>query len=110
MKISQPEIESFTRQVFYEVAAHNLGVWEVLWAANSRFPSASVSDRVEVAQRVVRGLTSCGVVKLYPGEKWPSHEVDSKPVKDVEKVLRDRSSWSVEGDLYWLCKTASLLL
>jgi len=108
MKISQDEIESFTREIFYEVASHNLGVWEVLWAANSQFESASVSDRIELSQSVVRGLTSCGVVKLYRGEQWPSQEVRSEPIKDVEKIIRDRSAWSIEGDLFWLCRTAAL--
>ena len=67
-------------------------MYEVWWAANSRYPALSLSTRLAIAESVVRELLRDGRIGLVRGE-WIGPDHEREAVRDTESALRDWSTW-----------------
>jgi hypothetical protein len=95
-------------EVLSEVEADNVGVWEVLWRANSLFPEALMSERVALAENVIRDLLAEDLVRVLQGDPWFGQGDELWPVADAGVVLRNWSAWVPSGDsAFWLVSTRS---
>lgn len=88
---------AFKVDVLADQERDSQGVYEVLWAANSRWPDLPVSTRLAIAERVVSDLLHEGRVRLVRG-KWIGPEFDREPVSDPGAVLRDWATWALPPD------------
>ncbi|WP_324273895.1 hypothetical protein [Blastococcus brunescens] len=80
------------------------GVWVAWWHANGLFPDMAISDRLALAERVVRDLVDADLVSLHRGA-WdgtlPSSDgATLVPIQrhDVPAVLKTYDVW-VPSDL-----------
>jgi hypothetical protein len=101
--ISDEGHKNLKGEVLSEVQADKFGIWEVLWRANSLFPEALMSERVAVAESVIRELQAEGLVQVLQGDPWFGPDDELWPVADVAAILRNWSAWIPRGDsAFWL--------
>jgi hypothetical protein len=92
---SADEYQRFRDEILDDFEDDVLGVYEVWWTANTRFPKRSVSDRLALAEVLVSQLVVDGTVRLYRGE-WigPTHEREALPDGEVDSILREWQTWA----------------
>lgn len=85
--------------------SHYTGLWEAWWEANGRLPDRPLSQRLALAEDVVRDLLGAGLIKLYRGP-WIGDDFVEVPPGEVEELLRRWSSWVTDQDpLIWFLTT-----
>jgi hypothetical protein len=98
------EYERFREEILSDFEDDALGVYEVWWTANTRFPERSLSDRLALAESVVSELVGQGTARLYRG-RWigTNHERQAVPGSELGAVLREWGSWVPEEDnVLWM--------
>jgi hypothetical protein len=104
---SSDEYERFRAEILSDFEDDALGVYEVWWTANTRFPARSVSDRLAIAESIVSELVTNGTAHLYRG-RWigPTHERQAVPESDLETILLGWGTWvPQENDVIWMDKS-----
>ena len=95
VKLELPsDYESFKASVVDDQYDDDQGVYEVLWAANTRYPGLALSSRLAVAESVVSELLSEGLVCLVRGE-WTGSPSERDLVEDPLAALLDWSTWTL---------------
>lgn len=105
---SDADYTAFRDEVLGDFEDDALGVYEVWWTANTRFPDKALSERLALAEAVTAELVRHGTAVLFRG-KWVGREEDSRPVaaEDVPTILQAWASWvPQENDVVWMDKTA----
>jgi hypothetical protein len=98
------EYDSFRAEILGDFEDDGLGVYEVWWTANSRYPTRPVSDRLRLAEAIVSELLASGTARLYRGE-WigPTQPHQAVPADQVDAVLCDWATWvPQEGATVWM--------
>ncbi len=97
---------SALRSELLEDATHDYNpLWEAWSAANSRFPTLSLSQRLALAEDVIRDLLANGLIKLYRGP-WTGSDKVQVPTEEEDHVLRRWDSWIAGQDpLIWFTST-----
>ncbi|MGX7680865.1 hypothetical protein ACSMXN_18420 [Jatrophihabitans sp. DSM 45814] len=104
MQIDFPaDYDNFRAEVVADQAVDSQGLYEVWWAANSRYPDLALSARLAIAEAVVRDLIRDGRVSLVRG-RWIGPRHEREPIDDPEAVLRQWSAWVPQPDeaVVWL--------
>jgi hypothetical protein len=105
---SSDEYKRFRDEILGDFEDDALGVYEVWWTANTRFPERSLSDRLALAESIVSELVSHGTACLYRG-RWigPTHERQAVPESEVGTVLLDWATWVPQEDhVVWMDKAS----
>jgi hypothetical protein len=104
------EIDDFRESVLSDLREDWVGVHEVLWEANTRYPELPMSQRLGIAERLVSGLIRDGLARLAVGQssqpqvKRPgehprmAYSVVPIPDDEVAAKLRESETWNPEGD------------
>ena len=101
---SSEEYVGFRTEILGDFEDDALGVYEVWWTANTRFPGRAVSDRLALAEAIVAELVANGTARLCRG-RWigPGHERQPVPESDLGAVLVDWSTWVPQKDgVVWM--------
>lgn len=70
MTNSEPEFEDLYLDALLEMADHDVPpVFHILWAANGMFPQKALSERLSLAEGVIRKLLEEGLVDLIRSEE-----------------------------------------
>jgi hypothetical protein len=101
----RPDDSVLATDVLGDLGREPMALYEVLYAANTLFPSAPMSARVAASERTIRRLVAEGRVRLWRGV-WigPEHDRTSVPTSDLEAEMLRHSTWSPEsGDpVVWM--------
>jgi hypothetical protein len=103
---SSDEYESFRLEILGDFEDDPLGVYEVWWTANTRFPTRPVSERLALSEAIVADLITSGSARLWRG-RWigPSHEGQAVTEGDVGAVLLAWGTWvPQDDDVIWMDK------
>jgi hypothetical protein len=103
---SGDEYQRFREELLADLDGDWLGVYEVWWTANTRFPERSLSDRLALAEALVADLVRDGTVRLYRGE-WigPAHERQALPDGEVDSILGEWATWvPQQANVVWMDK------
>ena len=86
------DYEDFKSSVLGDAHADWVGVHEVWWEANFRYPALDASARLAIAERVVSDLRSACELD-FSESAWPP--VDFTPVlaDRVDGLLRESNAW-----------------
>jgi hypothetical protein len=57
--------------VLFDIQQDWLGIYEVWWEANSRYPTRALSERLAIAEDLVSDLLGSGAVAIYRADQWP---------------------------------------
>lgn len=87
-----PGYDAFKAFVLLDVHDDRLGVYEVWWEANMRYPEAPVSSRLAVAEAIVTDLLATSAVRLVAGP-WVGADQECEQVADPAAVLREGATW-----------------
>lgn len=101
---SSDEYGGFRTEILGDFEDDALGVYEVWWTANTRFPTRSISERLALAEAIVTDLVTSGSARLCRG-RWigPSHERQEVPEGEVGAVLLAWGTWvPQEDDVVWM--------
>ena len=88
-----------------------IGLWEVVWEINSRYPDQPPNLRKATAKRVVRTLFERSWIELYECSPWPaSPEPESVSIDPArrESILSREENWEApapECPTYWIATT-----
>jgi len=82
----------FKVELFDMAVSDTTGVYEVWWRANTLFPEASLSERLQLAERAVGELLAAGLVGLYRGT-WDDLLLVAQDEQSA--VLRASDTWVV---------------
>jgi hypothetical protein len=88
------DYDSFKRSVLDDQQDDDQGVYEVLWAANTRYPDLALSSRLAIAESVVSEFLSEGLVRLVRGE-WTGPDSERDLVEDPSAALFDWATWTL---------------
>lgn len=96
------DYQAFKNAILADAYDDWLGVYEVWWSANSRYPTAALSQRLAVAERVVAELLAEDRIRLYRGSiKGPSGDEITGP--DATALLLDPMTWVPDSEaVLWL--------
>jgi hypothetical protein len=86
--------EDFLVDVLADAASYMLGVYEVLWMANTWWPDWPLSRRLRTAEETVASLVRSGLVRLYRGD-WETAEDNPIRAEETQTVLRDWETWAI---------------
>lgn len=92
-----PDYAAFKAEVVSDQERDSQSVYEVWWAANSRYPNLSLSNRLAIAESVVRDLLSDGRVVLVRGP-WIGPDQEREAVADPVGALLDWATWVPQPD------------
>ena len=92
-----PDYATFKAEVESDQGDDNQGVYEVWWAANSRYPDLSLSSRLAIAESVMRDLLSDGRVVLVKAP-WIGPDHERTVIADPDATLRDWATWVPQPD------------
>jgi hypothetical protein len=96
------DFEDFKASVLADQADDDQGVYEVWWAANSRYPHLPLSTRLAIAEQTVRELVRGGHVRLVRG-RWIGSDHDRDPVPNTDAALLAWATWvPSDEDVVWL--------
>lgn len=91
------DYDDFKAEVIADQETDSQGAYEVWWAANSRYPTLPLSERLAIAESVVSELLRDGRVRLVRG-KWIGPDHEREPIGDMEATLRAWSTWVPQSD------------
>ena len=96
-----PDFEEFRAVVEAEARSHWVGVYEVWWDANGRYPERPLSDRLAIAERLVAGLWSAHPGFRIAWSGWPATVLT--PVDDADPLvlLREWTTWVIDERVIW---------
>ena len=87
------EFAEFKWETLAEISEDIQGVHEILWTANAWYPRASASERLAMAERVVRELLAEGLANLV--RDGFSSAPTPIPREEHDSVLRAWVTWSL---------------
>jgi hypothetical protein len=87
-----PDYEALKAQVISNQEAHDQCVYEVWWAADSRYPELPLSARLAIGEAVVSDLLREGRVTLVRGE-WTGPRHEREAVADEQAALLGWATW-----------------
>jgi hypothetical protein len=87
-----PDYEAFKAEVISDQEADDQGVYEVWWAANSRYPELPLSTRLAIAEAVVGDLLRERRVALVRGD-WIGPRHAREAVADEQTAMLDWATW-----------------
>ncbi len=97
-----PDYQEFKASIHDDAHDDWLGIHEVWYSANSRYPSAALSERLAIAERIVVDLLSEGRLRLYRGGSSGPSQQDIVGA-EATALLRDWATWVPSDDvMYWL--------
>lgn len=86
-----------------------LGLYEVVWEINARYPETEVRQRHPAAKWVVESLLSRGWVELYECRDYIKavSEFEKVPPEKWSNVLETTANWEPhwEGLSYWIASS-----
>jgi len=86
------DYNSFKESVLWDQQLDDQGLYEVWWAANSRYPALALSSRLAVAEAAVSDLLSDGRVRLVRGP-WTGPAGERETVENPFAALLDWETW-----------------
>ncbi len=95
---AMPDDAALVDDVLADLRRESMGLYEVLYAANTLYPKAAMSARVAASERVIRRLVAHGRVRLWRG-LWigPDYDREGVATDELDDVLLSHSTWSPEG-------------
>ena len=86
----------FKASIIDDQGSDDLGVYEVWWSANTRWPALPLSTRLAAAERAVRELLDEGRVSLVK-RPWVDSTAHDEAVSDVGATLLAWSTWAPDN-------------
>ena len=99
--------DDFKRDVVYDASVTKIGVYEVWWNANARYPEWPLSKRLAVAEHLVSDLVADHQIQLFRGNWIGPNDGEPIAAVDLPVVLRRWDTWVPQDgeDLVWLRDT-----
>ena len=69
------------------------GIYEIIWRLSTVFPSASIADKYDAADRRVRDLVRGGHIRLVRRFFGQHQRVEPVHDADIDAVLRSPTAW-----------------
>ena len=92
--IADGAFRDFKRSLFDNAVSDSTGVYEAWWEANSKFPEAPLSQRLQLAERAVRELLAARLVHLYRGTREEPEREQIAP-DESDEVLNAWETWAI---------------
>ncbi len=89
-----PDVDKVRAELLSSAVEDLTGVYEAWWTANTLLPMLRLSERLALAEVALQSLVDDGLVTISRGS-WEAQE--GVPLREVEPVLREYSTWVV-GD------------
>lgn len=92
----------YKASVLSDLDDDSMGVYEVWWEANARYPDWPVSQRLALAEHLVTELLSDDRAEMFVG-RWIGPDHERTRVEDPLAALRDWACWVPQDDhVHWL--------
>ncbi len=69
------------------------GIYEIIWRLSTLFPSASIADKYDAADRRVRELLRGGHIRLVRVFSGQHERIEPIHESDIDAVLRSPTAW-----------------
>jgi hypothetical protein len=69
------------------------GIYEIIWSISTAFPSASITEKYDAADRRVRELIRGGHIRLVRRFSGEHERVEPVHDADIDAVLRSPTAW-----------------
>ena len=69
------------------------GIYEIIWIVSTAFPSASIAEKYDAADRRVRELIRGGHIKLVRQFLGKAERIESIHDADIDAILRSPTAW-----------------
>jgi hypothetical protein len=88
-------LEAFKGEVVAQCASGRIGVHQVLWLANDRYPGRRVSERLAVAEQAVWELLHQGLIQvLRPTADSPADQAEAVAANEWQPLLLAWTTWA----------------